>query len=314
HAPGDAQGCGAALQIGLERAVTGEPEVKPLDAGNRFEEHIEPLVAMKPAQRQGERRILGRREGSARQRRGSRILGEIRQVMHPPLGPALSDEPGRKPARVADEMIAMTVVAQIVIASEPRNMHEIAARAKRGRAAHPGEHDPWAKFGDRPREARLGHEIEDAAERKLERRQALPPKPRSAFGIAPDDDRLIFTGAIQRHGKALEERLGAAMHGAGHRLEHPRHWRKASKRCATSSGPRPRCKDSAASCWRRHNVSSVNSAIARCAKVVSFAAIKPVTPSLTRSASAPMGWTTAGTPKACASATARQKVSPGSPR
>ena len=38
------------------------------------------------------------------------------------------------------------------------------------------------------------------------------------------------------------------------------------------------------------------------------------TPSFTRSATAPSGVTTAGTPIACASARERQKVSPGSPR
>ena len=43
-------------------------------------------------------------------------------------------------------------------------------------------------------------------------------------------------------------------------------------------------------------------------------ATKPVTPSVSRSGTAAIGCTTQGRPAACASATARQKLSPGSPR
>ncbi len=51
---------------------------------------------------------------------------------------------------------------------------------------------------------------------------------------------LFFAGAVKRDREALEERFGAAMPGAGHRLEHAGHARNASKRCATSSGLKPR--------------------------------------------------------------------------
>ena len=48
-----------------------------------------------------------------------------------------------------------------------------------------------------------------------------------------------------------------------------------------------------------------SSRIARSANIASSIATKPVSPSRTRSAAAPIGWTTQGRPSACASASAK---------
>ena len=84
---------------------------------------------------------------------------------------------------------------------------------------------------------------------------------------------------------------------------------RSSNADAISSQFQPCWCASAASCCRRHNPSSVRGAAAWRAKSSSSCATNPVEPWRTRSGITAIGRTTAGTPRACASATERQKAS-----
>ncbi len=269
HAVFDAERRRLALQSRAQGSLAREPEIKPRHFRHRREQHIEAFVRMQPPERHRERRIVGRREAGARQRRQRRRVGEIRQIMHAVRRPAFLHHPFGQRARIADEMMAVLVVAQIVIAAEPRDMHEIAARAIDRRAAHPAQHHARLEIVDRGFEAARGDEIEHAAEGDFIDLEPRCAQSRRALGLAADDEPLRLAGMMQRDRQPLEERLGPAMRRARHRLQDARHDISASKRSATHRRSRPLAGLSAASCCRRHSASLPSNAIACRAKLCS---------------------------------------------
>ena len=166
-------------------------------------------------------------------------------------------------------MIAILVIAQIVIAAEPRGMNEIAARAIDRRATHPGQHNTRLEITHGAGKVPGADEIERTAKRYLFHRQTDGTQPCRAARLAADDELLRLARMMQRDRQPLEESLRPTMRCAGHGLQDARHDISASKCCATSSAPRPFCRRSAASCCCRHSASSLSSAIACWAKLSS---------------------------------------------
>ena len=120
------------------------------------------------------------------------------------------------PSRVADQVVAAAVVAQVVIAAEPADADPVAARRQAGGAVHPGDDDPRAEGAQHAAQARPGDEVERAAERELHRVEPGGGEPGGAGGIAANHRQHGFAGAVQGGGEALEEQLGPAGGGAGH--------------------------------------------------------------------------------------------------
>src|SRR5215471_15191209 len=81
-------------------------------------------------------------------------------------------------AGVRDELIAMSIIFQIVISAEPTNVHEVAARAKSCRTAHPGEHDIRAPDSDLTAELEPGRLFEHSPEGELGNCTSAPRQPR----------------------------------------------------------------------------------------------------------------------------------------
>ncbi len=121
---------------------------------------------------------------------------------------------------VADQMIALAIIFQIVVTAEPGHAHEIALGRHEGRgAAHPAQHDIGAEIADLARQERLGDEIERTTKAQLQRIEPGFPQTVHPAIVAADDDRLLQPGAVQRHDQTLEEGLGAAMRLPRHRLQ-----------------------------------------------------------------------------------------------
>src|SRR6516165_5672059 len=87
-------------------------------------------------------------------------------------------------ASVRDELITMAIIFQIVISAEPTNVHEVAARAKSCRTAHPGEHDIRAPSNDLTAEPQARREVEQAPEGEFGNCYAGLSQALSAGGIA----------------------------------------------------------------------------------------------------------------------------------
>jgi len=65
---------------------------------------------------------------------------------------------------VADEMVAASVVLEVVVSPEPGHVREAAARTKPCCPAHPGHHDVGPERCDFPAERAPAGQIENAAE------------------------------------------------------------------------------------------------------------------------------------------------------
>ena len=219
-------------------------------------------------------------------------------------------------AGVGDQMVAAPIVFQIVIPPEPGNMHEIAARASLRRPAHPGQNDIRAPSRDLPPEPEPGGEVERSAKPQLADMDTRRPQARGAVGIAPDQHPLRFAGPLQRRGEPHKKGFGPSVMRPRHCLKQPP---ASSDQRFETSGDRVPAKP-ALMLERRQMPASPQPVVAqhrdrRRGKFVVASA--PPARSARRSRApptAPSGVTIAGTPSACASASARQKVSPGSPR
>ena len=120
-------------------------------------------------------------------------------------------------------------------------MHEIAARAKPGRPAHPGQHDIRPPLRDLAAKREPGAEVERAAEPQLGQRHPGVAQTLRACAIAADQHPLRLAGALQRRRQPHEKRFGPAVARPGDRLQQPASHRiKASKCPATASQLNPR--------------------------------------------------------------------------
>src|ERR1700676_2088450 len=220
--------------------------------------------------------------------------------MRASLGPARAHHVVHDVPGVADQVIAPAIVFEIVVASQAANMHEFAARAKPGRAAHPGQYDLRPILPKKAPHSESRAIVEQASEWQLDRRQTTCPKRRRALGVPADDNALALPRSGQRQREAHEECLGTAVTRTGDCLHEAGHGMSASKRAATSPQESPFWRVIAAWCRSCQSASSLSSAMAAVAKASSSPATAPVTPSSTRSGRDPSRVTTAGIPKACA--------------
>ncbi len=120
-------------------------------------------------------------------------------------------------------------------------MHEIAARAKPRRPAHPGQHDVGAPSRDLAAKRKAGRQIERAAKAQLGDRDPGLAQASRPGGVAADQDLLRFAGALQRRRQAHEKGFGAAVTGPSDRLQQAAgHVISASNWAATASQLNPR--------------------------------------------------------------------------
>src|SRR3954453_7919303 len=113
----------------------------------RLEQQVKALVRMEAAQ--GEAQWAGSLIGPygaaglgpGQLLRTAHIRDEIRQIMDPLAGPAMRHGVIDNGPRVADKMIAASVMLQIVISPEAPHVREAAARTEARRPAHPSHHD-----------------------------------------------------------------------------------------------------------------------------------------------------------------------------
>src|SRR4029077_4817497 len=131
------------LEAGPQWAVASDPNVNSPGGGERFKQQVEPFVRVETAECQCERGYgtKGARDPRHGRLRSVRIGNEIWQIIDPVARPAFGNGIIDYGAGVADQMIAAPVIFQIIISPESGNMHEIAARAKPRRSAHPGQND-----------------------------------------------------------------------------------------------------------------------------------------------------------------------------
>ena len=150
-------------QAGQRRAlrpVAAEPEMHAGCLRHRMQQHVETLDPVQPAQRQHEDGAVRRVEIRTRRRRRRPLIGEIGEVMDPVGRPALLDEVCHNIACIPDQMIAAPIVLQIIIAAEPGNAHEPAARHDDRRPVHPGQHDLRLPVPHQPAQRPAGAPVE----------------------------------------------------------------------------------------------------------------------------------------------------------
>jgi len=159
---------------------------------------------------------LGARDGFG----AGEVRNEVRQVM--PRSFASHGRSHRRRSRgIADEVVAAAVVLQIVIASEPGNMHEIAGRTKLCRTFI----QVRTRVG-RIRRSRAGRQPSSS-----DRTAAKPglgdddpgfTQLTGALAMGRISTRCAFPSSLQRGAEAHEEDFGAALRCACHRLQQPR--------------------------------------------------------------------------------------------
>src|SRR6185312_8165817 len=172
----------------------------------RVEQYVEPFVRMEPPQRQ--RPDIAVALG-APARAG--VGHEIRQIVDPVTRPAMLDRVIDDRAGIADQMVAMAEIFEVVIPAEPGQVNVFAARTEARRPAHPGEDDIGAERGDLPAESQAGGKIEPAAKPGLDDLDPRAPQFLRARRVAPYQHALVIAVALEGPGKSDEKRLGPAM-------------------------------------------------------------------------------------------------------
>ena len=216
------------------RPRAGQPEIGAGDAFKRRQQHVKALYRMKPTEREQQRRVVRRRKFGAARRSHARRIDEIREIVRSVVRPAVLAKIGDDIAGVADEMIAMPIVFEIVIAAEPGRQGIVALRRQACGAVHPGENDPGVEPSEFPPNPDTSHDVERAAEAEFAQPDAGIPQACRPRRIAADEEMLILAGVLQSDREAGEEDFGTAMARPGHDLDELRHGSKSSQRAATS--------------------------------------------------------------------------------
>ncbi len=214
-----------ALSLGFEvrapRPVAGQPQKDSRQPRHRLDQDVECLVMMKSPKRQDQRRVLrccvARAVGGRRAARIHKIRNEMGALAQPAAAQKIFDQI----RRVADQMIAMPVMPQIVVAAEPRDVHEFAARHILSGAGHVAHHDLRLEGGDRAFDDSLGREIEPTGEGRCDDRYARGVERRQALRLRTDDRQLNDAGQLKSCTEPREIKLRAALFGARHHLQHP---------------------------------------------------------------------------------------------
>ena len=190
-----------------------------MDAGQRghgADQDVERLVAVQTAEREDQRG--GGRQAECRRGGVRHVGGEVRQVVQPRGRPALGGNPIDDGARVADQVVAVAEIPQVVVAAEAAGQDPVALWREARGAAHPGDRDAGREMAEGGSEAGAGQQVERAAEAKLQRDQASAGQAVGPGGVAADDRQDGVAGMRERDGETLEEQLGAASGRSGHDL------------------------------------------------------------------------------------------------
>ena len=118
-----------------------------------------------------------------------------------------------------DQVVAVAIVFEVVVAGEPPGVNEPTARTEPCRPVHRGEHDVGGEPPHQGTEGQAGAQIERAAERHLDWLDAARAEPRRPARVAADDDPLFEAGPRHAEDEVLEERLRATELGARHGVD-----------------------------------------------------------------------------------------------
>ncbi len=210
------------LQGLLFRPFAAEPQHGARDARQGIEQHVEALVRMQPPEREQHRGVGCRVEAAAIRRRRRRRVDEVGQVPGILLRPAAADDVVADIRGIADQVVAVAVVFQIVVTAHARRHHVPAGPAESRGAAHPGELDVGRELLGGPAKRAPCGKIEHAAERKLDRCDSVGAEQRRPLAVLPDDGALRDPGARQGRDEPVEKGFRAAVRGARHHLHHAR--------------------------------------------------------------------------------------------
>ncbi len=211
HPLADAERTGEPHQRRPLRPVTGQHQPHAGQRRQGAKQDIEAFFGMQPAE--PEQQLPGPRE--CRRHTAGLVGDEIRQVMRPRSGPAARPHPGDEAPGIADQMIAMAKMGEVVEAPEPPEQNVIATRGVEARAAHPAHHDARGEAAEMAGETRFRPKIDDVAEAEFDWREPASGQARGARRIALDDREHVIAGGKLGEAKPLEKQLRPAHRGAG---------------------------------------------------------------------------------------------------
>ena len=193
---------GARLQGCLLGARSGKPQRAIGKFGQGRQKYVEGFVAMQPADGEQERRVVRRMGVRAQRRRRGLCRNEIWQMMNALARPTLGPQVIGDAIGIGDQVMAPAIVLEIVVAAEPRRVHEPAtacwSRAEPGGAVHPREDHVGLEGRDLVGEMPPREKIKAAAEGHFPRRHAGSAEPARAHRMAADHGALFDVARRQR--------------------------------------------------------------------------------------------------------------------
>ena len=138
--------------------------------------------------------------------------------MHALCRPALRGNAAHQIMRIADQMIAMAKILQIIITTEAADQCPVAFRREARGALHPGHHHIGFEILQCAAKARLGQQIKRTAKGQFHRLQSCGAQPCGAVLISSDHRQHLIPALMQGDSGAFEKTFRPADRRAGHDL------------------------------------------------------------------------------------------------